>query len=194
MDHRLTTAPAEEPISLEEAKSHLGVDYDDDDALIGALIKTARGHLDGSLGILGRCLVSQSWTLFLDGWPRTTEIHLPLAPVSEVTAIRYRDHQGQLQVVPPSVYCLAGKTRRPSVLLLPTHSWPTPQHKPESVEVEYVSGFGAAGDVPQELKHAMLLHIGTLYERRETVITGTIVAELPHAYDALVAPYRRRVL
>lgn len=49
----------------------------------------------------------------------------------------------------------------------------------------------AAGEsIPVPLRQAMLLLIGTLYEHRETVITGTIVSALP-AYHTLIQPYRK---
>ena len=36
----------------------------------------------------------------------------------------------------------------------------------------------------------ILMHAGQLYENRETIITGTIVSEVPLAYAHLLGPYR----
>ncbi len=41
-----------------------------------------------------------------------------------------------------------------------------------------------------DLTAAMLLLIGHWYENRESVVVGTITAELPMAVEALIGPYR----
>ncbi len=58
----LTTAPAAEPISLAEAKAHLRIDADDEDALLTALIAAARMFVERTLGV---ALITQSWSYFL---------------------------------------------------------------------------------------------------------------------------------
>lgn len=63
---RLTAVPAEEPVTLVQAKAHLRVDVIDDDALITNLIVAARIHAEN---ICRRAFVTQKWDLWLDSFP-----------------------------------------------------------------------------------------------------------------------------
>ena len=65
----LITAPGRYPVTLEETKAHLRVETDDDDAYLDSLIEMATACLDGASGLLGRCLVQQTWELQLPYWP-----------------------------------------------------------------------------------------------------------------------------
>lgn len=58
----LTVPPAGEPLTLPEAKLHLRVDLDDDDALITALIAAAREQVEF---LTGQRLMTQTWALAL---------------------------------------------------------------------------------------------------------------------------------
>ena len=61
------------------------------------------------------------------------------------------------------------------------------------VRVRYVAGYGAAGsNVPQAIRQAILLVIGSLYENREDVLVaqGVSIGVLPFGVVALLAPYR----
>ena len=190
MNHELTTAAAADPVSLSEAKAHLREDAADRDDEITRLVKAATAHLDGYAGVLGRALVTQSWTLTLDSWP-LAGIPLPLAPVQSITAIRYRDTNGDTQTVSASDYRLSGSASRPVVHLNSGGSWPTVDKNAEPIEIEYVAGYGAADEVPEPIRHAILLHVGAMYDHEKPFVTGTVVAQLPLAHDALIRPYRR---
>jgi uncharacterized phiE125 gp8 family phage protein len=189
MDHQLTTPPAETPITLVEAKAHLNITHDDDDALVSAAVESATGHLDGRTGILGRCLVTQSWTATLDHFGIGCLV-LALAPVQSITAIKYRDVDGALQTFAAAAYRLTGSQARPRVVLNSGFSWPATDSDPEPITIEYVAGYGDAADVPDPIKHAIKLHVGTMFEYRETITTGSQIAILPHAHEALISPYR----
>ena len=96
----LVTAPLVEPISLEEAKAHLRVSHDDDDAIIQLYIQAARSYIDGEHGFLGRCLVTQTWLLTIDEFP-ADEIKIPLPPLQRVIEVAYDDPDGNGTVLDP---------------------------------------------------------------------------------------------
>ena len=58
-----TTAPAAEPITLSEAKSHIRVDTAFDDTLITGYIKTAREWVED---YIDRALITQRLVMTLD--------------------------------------------------------------------------------------------------------------------------------
>ena len=106
----LVTPPAEEPVSLTEAKLHLRVDFAEDDALITALITAARQAAET---ITGRQLVTARWKMTLDSFPGPTltsilagqafslpghAILLHKCPVQSIVSIQYLDTAGVLPV------------------------------------------------------------------------------------------------
>lgn len=180
------TPPATLPVTLEEAKAHLRVEVQDDDTFITALIAAATDHLDGYSGILGRCIVNQQWRQGFASW---SPLRLPFPNVSDV-AVTYLDANGESQTAAAIDHRLIEAVRGPEVYFRP--GWAAPvtdigMHDP--VQVTFTAGYGTAADVPASIKAAILLHIGTLYEHRESIVTGTIVAPTG-AYDALISPHR----
>ncbi|HEY0282981.1 MAG TPA: head-tail connector protein, partial [Rhizomicrobium sp.] len=85
MSLTLVTPPAAEPVTLAEAKAHLKVDTSADDALITSLIVAARARAEWHSGC---AFVTQSWTLWLDAWPRNGLVEIPLPPLQSVTQVR----------------------------------------------------------------------------------------------------------
>ena len=74
MPLQLVTAPTQEPVSLAEARLHLRVDFSDDDALIMALIRSARLAAET---ITGRQLVTARWKYILDSFPGPSLMGVP---------------------------------------------------------------------------------------------------------------------
>lgn len=57
------TPPTALVITLAEAREHLRVSHDDEDLLIQSLIDAAVSWLDGWDGVLGRCIMPQTWRI-----------------------------------------------------------------------------------------------------------------------------------
>jgi uncharacterized phiE125 gp8 family phage protein len=187
---KLITAPAAEPVSTSEAKSHLRVDTTADDTYIGTLITVARQNVESHLR---RALISQTWEVVLDAFPAGV-IRLPKPPLASVTSIKYTDDEGNESTYSSDNYVVDSDTEPGRVVLKSGQTWPAVTlAAANGVRVRYVAGYGAAGsNVPQAIRQAILLVIGSLYENREDVLVaqGVSIGVLPFGVVALLAPYR----
>lgn len=187
MTARLITPPAATPISLAEAKEHLRVTHADEDTLIGALINAAVSHFDGE-GELGRAMITQTWAQWVNQAPGY--VRLDVTPFQALTAVEYYDTDNALQAATLSDFetWLDGDF----VLAKPRKgfTWPNAYSRPDAIKISYTAGFGdASTDVPQAIKHALLLTVAHWYENREAVTEGSFV-ELPLAVNALIGNQR----
>ncbi|MBB1493313.1 phage head-tail connector protein [Paracoccus sp. MC1854] len=168
----LVVPPAAQPITLTEVKAQARVTHDDEDLLLQHYIDAATAWLDGPSGILGRCLVTQTWRAELAAV--TGPVQLPF-PDSTIDRAVFTDAEG-------------GELAYDVVL----HDQP-PLLRPSSgagrpAAITFTAGYGAPAEVPAAIRQAMLLLVTQWYEHRQ--ITGTGNA-LPFAVEALLAPYRR---
>jgi uncharacterized phiE125 gp8 family phage protein len=184
----LTVAPAAEPVSLAEAKAHLRIDADDEDALLAALIAAARMFVEKTLG-LG--LITQGWSYFLDFWPRSSCVTLPIAPVQGVDSVTLRDVNGGATELAASDYAV-DVLSLPARLVLKGGSPSVVARELNAFEIAFTAGYGdAASDVPAPIRHALLLLVAHWFERREPVVLGLGAAEVPTTIAGLLLPYRR---
>lgn len=195
----VTTAPAQEPITLSEVKAWAKVDSTDDDVLLTTLITAAR---EAAESYTRRALISQSIRLTLD-LPFTSAmdmlgegvydlpvtvlygdmpkvIPLPRAPVQSITSVTTYDTSNTSTVYSSSNYALI--TDR--LVLNETATWPSPLRQYGACEIVYVAGYGDTGSsVPQGIKTALIMHITAMYDSR-------IICEMPEQCMRLLRPYR----
>lgn len=176
------TAPASEPITLEEVKNHLKVDFSTDDTLIESLIVAARQYCEN---YTNRKLITQTIEEKFDGFPDDRFLNLSVPKVISITSVKYLDTSEVEQTFAAENYDLSSHQWPPFVLLKLNKNWPSVLGRRDVVTVEYVVGFGAASDVPAVIKSAMLLVIGDLYEKRTDS-----VKKLPTAAQHLLNQYR----
>lgn len=164
-----------------EAKAHLRVDVTDEDMLIQRCVAAARRWAEA---YTRRAFVTQTWDVFYDGW--LSVFSVPLPPLQTVVSVNYRRATGDTIAVSPVVY-LADTVSEPGrVLRAPGQSWPTDPLWPlNPISVRAVVGYVG---VPDDVKAAILLLTGYLYEQREQA-THPVPKTLPFAAENLLMPY-----
>jgi uncharacterized phiE125 gp8 family phage protein len=180
----LQTPPAEEPVSLAEAKLHLRLEDAAEDDALAALIAAARLHIERSFAL---ALISQLWKLRLDDWPGDGRIALPLWPARAIGSLKVFGEDGEAMTIDAAHYVADLGARPPQLLLRRDRAWPRPGRRAGGIEIGFDAGFGsAAADVPAPIRQAIKLHVAHLYENRD----GAGSQALPAAAAALMSPYR----
>lgn len=189
----LVTAPAEEPVTTAEAKSHLRVEHSADDSLIDSLIVAARERVEA---FTWRALVTQTWDMVMDDFPPRSDIPIvPMKPpLQSVTSITYTDSAGESQTWDSSKYFVDAPSGpfAPHGRIVPAsgEAYPDTTDEINAVTVKFDAGYGAAADVPEAIKRALLMLVGHLYEHRESVVVGTSGMDMPQGLVYLLWPYR----
>lgn len=188
----IITPPAEEPITVSEAKlsPSLRVDTATDDTAIGTLITAARKLAENySL----HALVTQTIELVLDGFP-DGGIKVPMPPLQSVTSIKYIDTDGTEQTLAASLYAV--DTDSIPGMIVPAYDetiWPSTRDEINAVRVRYVAGFGGAAFVPEDIKAWIKIMVGTMYDNPQAVVVGQTVQSVPRNFiDALLDDYRAK--
>ena len=149
----LITPPAATPVVLEEVKDVASVDFDDDDSLLESYFKAAVAHLDGYAGILGRCMVTQTWEQPYRDW--CYRMRLPFPDVSSVV-VTYFDVEGQEQAVSDTLYEVIEGPRGGEVVFKDAFTRPSlDSDRDAPVVITFDAGYGAAADVPEDIKVAI---------------------------------------
>ena len=185
MSATLLTGPVGEPLSLADAKAFLRVEHDDDDSVIAALISAARNHVE-ALTRLG--LMTQTWRIVLDCWPKDGRIGPRLGPLQSLAAARVYNEANVSSAIDAGHFVADAAA---GVIAAPGWSLPAPGRAVAGIELDVVIGFGeAASDVPQILIQAIRMLVSHWYENRSLVAIGQTVAMLPPSVNAMIASYR----
>ena len=189
--------PAAEPVSLEEMKQHLRVDYTDEDSLIEQYISAARQKLEQRCA---RAFVEQTWELRTSSFEDTIEI--PLPPTVGIVSVTYFDTANAEQTVDPTNYAFVDGGEEQTSSLVWMGSKPTKlANRPDAARVRFTAGWPADYDqspvdyganVPYAIKQAILFLAAHHYENREEVMlvpTRQEIMGVVEGVDSLIAPY-----
>ena len=155
----------DEPVTLDEAKSQCRVDGNESDVLLERLIKVAREVVEKRTG---RVLRAQKLTFSIDGFGRP--LSLPRAPINAILSISYTDHTGAAAILGADRYALRRPLGVPTLRLL--GSSPVPSvHRDGDVVIEVEAGY-ANGEVPETLRHAILMIVADVFKNPESSVEG----------------------
>lgn len=180
------TAPAETPITLAEAKTHLRVDGSAEDAYIISLIAAAVSLVDGE-GSLGRSMVTQTWAKWVSQSPGV--VRIGMGPFISLTSVDYYDADNAIQSATLSDYEIRLDGDFVNIRPKKGKVWPNSYIRDDSIKFTFTAGFGAAADVPDGIKHALLMLVGHWYQNREAVSDASL-KEVPMAVEALLGNER----
>jgi uncharacterized phiE125 gp8 family phage protein len=176
-----------EPVSLADAKAHLRIDGEDDDALLTAAIVAARVHVEA---LTRRVLIEQGWRVYFDFWPRSRAVPIPVAPLISVDAVTVYGADGAPVAVAAEDYDV-DTASVPGRLVLLGSAPPAVGRAVNGIEIDVTAGYGASSvDVPAPLRQAAMMLVAHWYEHRGAVGHDLAAAVPPHGFDALIAPYR----
>lgn len=182
--YELETAPAEEPVTLAEAKLFARIDVDDDDALVTALIPAARKTVEEQTG---RALVTQTWDAWLDCVPASDKFRLSYRPIQSVTHIKSFDDDDTEEEIGATDILFDGTNAE--VAIKTTANSITSTRNFNAFNIQYVAGYGDADAVPDWAKLAIKQIVAHWYEHRESDQEES-VKKVPFATQLILDQYK----
>ena len=167
--------PAAQIITTGDAKTHLRVDGTSEDTYINGLVRAATSVIEN---YTERQLGIATWLLQVN---ELRDIDLPKHPVSMISQIQYYDRGNALQTLNTGLYDLIAGEEKSSLVF--EDELPDLSDRVDAVQITFVSGYNS---IPDVLVSAVLLVLGSLYDKRDDT-----VKKLPTAAEYLAQPYKR---
>lgn len=183
----IVTAPASEPVTASELRSHLRADSTElPDADANALITDARQMIEDETGL---AFITQSWRLSIDRWPggaeawwdgvrqmaiselyapnAMTSVMLPRWPLASITSVTVYDEDSNSQAVVVANTFDVDTYQVPGRMTLKRGStWPISLRANNAIQIVYVAGYVNAAAVPAPMKRALKNLAAFLYTNR----------------------------
>ncbi len=216
---RVTVLPAEEPVTLAEAKEHARILSADEDALITSFIKAARLAVEK---YTTRKIVTQTLVAFMDEFPDVgggawwgglqqgtpsssgitsdRSIMLEWLPVQNsptpLIVSTFDDSDNEI-VFPSTEYRVDDNDPdlRARISLVEGGVWPVDLRPTSAVKIQYVAGYGLPStgnpeEVPSDIELAIKELVAYWIRQREAACETTL-SEVPLAYRYLIDQYRQ---
>ena len=183
MNLKVIEGPVDEVLSLEEAKSHLRIDGDDEDILIFSYIKAAREYAEI---FTGRSFTIKTYEYITNPKEKYSYIEIPMPPLVEVLEVSVMQNTNEeLLNEGKDYYILKGCDES---LIYPSleKGWPIETlDRFGAIKVKYKAGYSEA---PMPVKQAILMLTSHFCENRENLTTKDY-KEIPFGVSTLLRPF-----
>lgn len=199
------TEPTIEPVSRIEAREHLRLDDDVDDAQVRAYITAARVYVEN---FTGRLLINRTMRQYLDGarggignyWEGTRQgpsltadgdfIEIAASPVVSVSSIKYYDDADTEYTWNSANYYVDTAQDVGRVVLRDGGVFPTDLRAANGLEINFTAGYGTSPtNIPEAIRVAVLQMTTFFYEHRGD-FERFPPPKPPAVTSALLQPYR----
>ncbi|MDF3048282.1 MAG: hypothetical protein K0R73_1400 [Candidatus Midichloriaceae bacterium] len=146
--------PARLPLSIEEVKKYLKIDFSEDDELLLTMIAAATQRFES---YTSRALIAQTCQVVYKQLARIS-VTLPIRPVIKITGIQLVELDGSL-----NEFSLKDVELDAAMSELYFHTFAFAH----LVKIQYIAGYGYSPEyIPADIKAVLLNHIGYMYEAR----------------------------
>lgn len=184
----LTTVQAEVlPVLEFSSHLHLGTGFADDGAQNAVLEAYLRAAMAAIETRIGKALIARNFSWQLTSWRSGDMQGLPVAPISQILAVKVVDRTGSETLISPEAYDLVKDSQRP---VLQARGAALPSIPAGgTAEIEFTAGYGAGwADLPVDLAQAVFLLGAHYYENRRG--EGGRDELIPFGVLALIEAYR----
>lgn len=200
MTYEILTPSILAPISLDDAKLHMRVDSNDENAVIENLIKSAVEAFETATSY---AILTQTWMLTFDVWPAADQtdgwwdgvkvgaignltsghVDIDKAPFVSVEKVETINDDGNFDTWDSANYYFI-KNMKFGQLFADEVNFPTPARDRAGIKITFKVGHATEAQVPYLIKNALLQLVEHWYEKKSED------TPLPKAYLSAVASFR----
>tara|TARA_R110000751_G_C13757970_1_gene478957 strand:+ start:601 stop:1230 length:630 start_codon:yes stop_codon:yes gene_type:complete len=171
-------------VSLNEAKEHLRIGHNEDDAYITRLTHAAQIVCEHLTGVN---FTANTYEFTCDNWEQTKEVP-EVSTISIVDKITYKDTSGSMIIWATSNYYLANGSQRSRIALTDGSSYPNLYDGIQNIIIEFTTHpvWGKGTYMNEVAFQAVLITISDMYENRQSVIVGRIASSIPRTAQFLL--------
>lgn len=156
----------------------------DEDSTLNIYIQAAREHGED---ISRKAFAPQTIEFYIDEFPDCDYIQLPIDPITSITSVKYKSSDGTETTMVENTDYVVDLSGSPGGIFLPyAKIWPTITLFPyNAISIRAVCGFTGVAPylLPNHYKQAMLMHVGFMYQYRDTEIPQNAINSINNIYN-----------